>query len=74
MKRVVITGYGLVSPIGNNVKTAWDNIIHNNSGIRNYLNDPILQNSSPYSLALVKDFEFEKWKVPVKILLNKACN
>lgn len=32
-KRVVITGLGLISPVGNNVKTAWDNIKNGRSGI-----------------------------------------
>ena len=32
-RRVVITGLGIVSPVGNDVETAWDNIIHGRSGI-----------------------------------------
>lgn len=32
-KRVVITGLGTISPVGNNVKTAWQNIIAGKSGI-----------------------------------------
>src|SRR5687767_10352295 len=32
-RRVVITGLGLVSPIGNDVNTAWQNIINGQSGI-----------------------------------------
>lgn len=32
-KRVVITGLGLVSPVGNDVKTAWDNIRNGRSGV-----------------------------------------
>jgi 3-oxoacyl-[acyl-carrier-protein] synthase II len=32
-RRVVITGLGIVSPVGNNVTTAWDNIINGRSGI-----------------------------------------
>ncbi len=32
-KRVVITGMGLISPVGNNVKTSWDNIKNGRSGI-----------------------------------------
>lgn len=31
--RVVITGMGLVSPVGNDVKTAWENIKNGRSGI-----------------------------------------
>ncbi|HLS18073.1 MAG TPA: beta-ketoacyl-ACP synthase II [Paenalcaligenes sp.] len=32
-RRVVITGLGIVSPVGNDVKTAWDNITNGRSGI-----------------------------------------
>lgn len=32
-RRVVITGLGIVSPVGNSVKSAWDNILAGKSGI-----------------------------------------
>ncbi|MFM2435281.1 MAG: hypothetical protein RL063_1262, partial [Pseudomonadota bacterium] len=32
-RRVVVTGLGVVSPVGIGVKTAWDNIIAGRSGI-----------------------------------------
>ncbi|HSG11813.1 MAG TPA: beta-ketoacyl-ACP synthase II [Gammaproteobacteria bacterium] len=32
-RRVVVTGLGVISPVGNNVQTAWDNILAGNSGI-----------------------------------------
>ena len=32
-KRVVVTGLGLVTPIGNDVPTFWDNLIHGVCGI-----------------------------------------
>jgi len=32
-RRVVITGLGAVTPVGNDVKTMWDNIVAGNSGI-----------------------------------------
>jgi len=32
-RRVVITGLGIVSPVGNTVVTAWDNIVNGRSGI-----------------------------------------
>jgi len=32
-RRVVVTGLGLVSPVGNTVASAWDNIVHGVSGI-----------------------------------------
>jgi len=32
-RRVVITGLGIVSPVGNDLSTAWDNIVNGRSGI-----------------------------------------
>ena len=34
MRRVVVTGLGIVSPIGNNVKSAWQAAVSGQSGIR----------------------------------------
>ena len=34
MRRVVVTGLGVVSPIGNNVKHAWQAAVSGQSGIR----------------------------------------
>jgi len=33
MKRVVVTGLGAITPIGNDVRTTWDNLIAGKSGI-----------------------------------------
>ncbi len=33
-RRVVITGLGIVCPVGNDITTAWDNIVNGRSGIR----------------------------------------
>jgi 3-oxoacyl-[acyl-carrier-protein] synthase II len=33
MRRVVVTGMGMVSPLGSNVNTTWDNLIAGKSGI-----------------------------------------
>ncbi|MBE8221642.1 MAG: beta-ketoacyl-ACP synthase II [Bdellovibrionales bacterium] len=32
-KRIVITGQGVLSPVGNNISTFWDNLIQSKSGI-----------------------------------------
>jgi 3-oxoacyl-[acyl-carrier-protein] synthase II len=32
-RRVVVTGMGMLSPVGNNVKTSWENILAGKSGI-----------------------------------------
>ena len=34
LNRVVITGLGIVSPVGSSIKTAWDNILNGVSGIK----------------------------------------
>lgn len=34
MRRVVVTGLGLVTPVGNGVETTWNNLIKSESGIR----------------------------------------
>jgi hypothetical protein len=63
----------MVSPIGNSVKESWTNLIKGVSGIKSYLNDPVLKNDKPYNLALIKDFDYKKWKVPViTYIYNKA--
>jgi 3-oxoacyl-[acyl-carrier-protein] synthase II len=33
-RRVVVTGLGIISPVGNSVETAWQNIVAGRSGIR----------------------------------------
>lgn len=58
MKRVVVTGMGMVSPLGGNLPQSWSALLNNQSGIAEYLNDPVLQNASPYNLSLVKDQHF----------------
>ncbi len=57
-KRVVVTGLGTVSPVGNNVETAWSNILAGKSGI-----GPLTRlNPEEFSAkvaAEVKDFNIE---------------
>ncbi|MEM6808609.1 MAG: beta-ketoacyl-ACP synthase II [Pseudomonadota bacterium] len=33
-RRVVVTGMGIISPIGNDLKTAWENVVSGVSGVR----------------------------------------
>jgi len=33
-RRVVVTGLGLITPIGNDIKTFWENLVAGKSGIR----------------------------------------
>ena len=59
-RRVVVTGLGVVSPVGNDKATAWDNLINGRSGLGVITRfDP-----SPYAqqwAGEVKDFNAADW-------------
>ncbi len=65
-KRVVITGIGAVTPLGNDVQTTWQNLVKGQSGIR-----PItIFDASKYPVKIaaeVKDFNFCNSRVPDEI-------
>lgn len=62
-RRVVITGLGAVTPVGNNVKTAWESILAGRSGIV-----PIDRiNTDGYSVTIggaIKDFDVNEYLSP----------
>ncbi len=57
-RRVVITGVGLVTPVGNDVKTSWDNILKGKSGAAKIETFDVSEFSTQFS-ASVKDFDPE---------------
>jgi 3-oxoacyl-[acyl-carrier-protein] synthase II len=62
-RRVVVTGLGVVSPVGNDKDTAWSNLIRGQSGL-----DEITHfDASPYEAKLageVRDFNAADWMDP----------
>jgi 3-oxoacyl-[acyl-carrier-protein] synthase II len=62
-RRVVDTGLGILSPLGNDLQSSWDGIVHGRSGI-----GPITHfdaSSFPTRIAgQVKDFDPGKWFAP----------
>jgi 3-oxoacyl-[acyl-carrier-protein] synthase II len=62
-RRVVITGLGLVSPLGNDVTSSWDGIVNGRSGI-----GPITHfDASNFSTRIageVRDFDVTRWVNP----------
>lgn len=55
-RRVVITGLGIVSPVGNDIVTAWDNVVNGRGGIGRITRfDPTELNS--HIAGEVKDFD-----------------
>jgi len=62
-RRVVITGLGIVSPVGNNVNDAWSNIINGISGIASITNIDTEAQAVKFGGA-VKDFDVSNYLSP----------
>lgn len=65
-RRVVVTGLGILSPLGNDLQSSWDGIVNGRSGI-----GPITHfDVSAFSTRIageVKDFDASKWIAPKDI-------
>ncbi|SFL71547.1 3-oxoacyl-[acyl-carrier-protein] synthase II [Gracilibacillus orientalis] len=59
-RRVVVTGYGAVSPLGNTVQTFWENIKEGRSGIKKIESDDY-KNINTQIAGYITDFEPEKY-------------
>lgn len=55
-RRVVVTGLGAVTPVGNDVQTMWNNIVNGNSGI-DFVTRVIKEDFPAKVAAEVKDFD-----------------
>ena len=68
-RRVVITGMGILSPVGNDLTTAWNNIVGGVSGI-----GPITHfDTSAYSTRIageIRDFDPSRW---ICLLYTSRC-
>ncbi|HFL8824407.1 MAG TPA: beta-ketoacyl-ACP synthase II [Candidatus Azoamicus sp. OHIO1] len=60
LKKVVITGLGLISPLGNNVKESWENIKSGKSGVRNII-DFDTSNYKTKFAGTIKNFSIEDY-------------
>jgi 3-oxoacyl-[acyl-carrier-protein] synthase II len=65
-RRVVVTGLGIISPVGSTLKTAWDNIVNGKSGIRSITFFDASGFATRFS-GSVPDFQCEKY-IPFKDL------
>ncbi|MBM6550004.1 beta-ketoacyl-ACP synthase II [Marinomonas ostreistagni] len=59
-RRVVITGMGMVTPLGNNVQDTWDNILEGKSGVSEIEQFDASQFSTRFA-AQVKDFDASQY-------------
>ncbi|MGN1101836.1 MAG: beta-ketoacyl synthase N-terminal-like domain-containing protein, partial [Huintestinicola sp.] len=60
MRRVVVTGMGVVSPLGNSLEEFWSNIKANKLGF-SFLDDMVSEDFEVRIGAPVKDFSIEKY-------------
>jgi 3-oxoacyl-[acyl-carrier-protein] synthase II len=62
-RRVVVTGLGVISPVGNDKATAWSNLVNGHSGL-----DQITYfDTAPYEAKVageVRDFDAKEWMDP----------
>ena len=71
MKRIVVTGIGLISPLGINTNISWKNIINNKSGIKNIkkfnsYNPPVTIAAQIQSEFFKKKFFYPKGWISIK--------
>jgi 3-oxoacyl-[acyl-carrier-protein] synthase II len=66
-RRVVVTGMGIVSPVGNSVDAAWANILAGKSGIRPIDTYDVSTFSTKFAGLVAPDFKAEDWMGPKEI-------
>ncbi len=66
-RRVVVTGLGIVSPVGSNVPLAWANILKGKSGIRPIDTYDVSTFSTRFAGLVSPDFKAEDWMGPKEI-------
>ena len=65
MRRVVVTGMGMISPVGGTLEESWKNLLAGKSGISKI--EHFDTTEFPVKIAgLVKDFDAEKWGISTK--------
>ena len=66
-RRIVVTGLGIVSPVGSSVVLAWDNILKGQSGIRPITGYDTTNFSTRFAGLVSDDFKPEDWMGPKEI-------
>jgi 3-oxoacyl-[acyl-carrier-protein] synthase II len=71
-RRVVVTGMGIVSPVGSSVALAWDNILKGRSGIRTITAYDTTNFTTKFAGLVSDDFKAEDWMGPKEIRKTDA--
>jgi 3-oxoacyl-[acyl-carrier-protein] synthase II len=70
-RRVVVTGLGIVSPVGSEVPTAWSNLLAGYSGIKSMTAYDVSTYPTRFA-GLVEGFNIEQWMGPKEVRRNDA--
>ena len=60
MRRVVVTGLGMLSPLGNSPETTWQNLLLGKSGISDIQHFDTTEYTTKFA-GLIKDFNVEDY-------------
>ena len=66
-RRVVVTGMGIVSPVGSSLDLAWSNILAGLSGIRNITSYDMSVYTTRFAGLVSDDFKAEDWMGPKEL-------
>ena len=69
MKRVVITGYGIISALGNDTDSFWKNVSSGRSGIK-LIKDPEFSDIPTRIAAYIENFDALKYTLTKLIFLR----
>jgi beta-ketoacyl-acyl-carrier-protein synthase II len=71
-RRVVVTGLGVISPVGNDVQTAWGNLVHGRSGLREITKFDVSRYEAK-AAGEVRDFNAGDWMDPKAVRRSESA-
>jgi 3-oxoacyl-[acyl-carrier-protein] synthase II len=71
-RRVVVTGLGVVSPVGNDVQTAWGNLVRGNSGLKEITKFDVSRYEAK-AAGEVRDFVATDWMDPKAVRRSESA-
>ena len=71
-RRVVVTGLGVISPVGNDVKTAWGNLVRGHSGLREITKFDVSRYEAK-AAGEVRDFNATDWMDPKAVRRSESA-
>jgi 3-oxoacyl-[acyl-carrier-protein] synthase II len=70
-RRVVVTGLGVISPVGNDVPTAWNNLLRGNSGLAQITKFDVARYEAK-AAGEVRDFNAADWMDPKAVRRSES--